>query len=71
MMKEIGQVVDYNGYYGKIINENGKEYLFFKEQIVDDESISNHDQVSFVPEEYEDVEVKESLARFVKKYVKK
>ena len=65
-MKEIGQVKEYNGYNGKIVNRDGKEFLLLKEQIVDNESLKNLDEVEFVPEKFVRGEISLDIARFVK-----
>ena len=69
-MREKGKVREYNGHHGKIIGQDGKEYLLLEEQIMPDEEINHLDDVSFVPENYRNSEVNEDIARFVKKYIK-
>ena len=70
-MKEIGKVKDYNGYYGTIVNEEGKEYILLNKELVDNEPVGIYDAVSYVPESYSNDEVEENIARFVKKIEKK
>ncbi len=70
-MKEIGKVKEYNGYYGKIIDREGKEYLLLDNQIVGNEDIQQLDAVTFVPENYNNSEVNKDIARFVRKLEKK
>ena len=70
-MKEFGKVKDYNGFYGNVIDENGEKYLLLKEQIIGKEKLINDDLVTFVPEVYEKNEIKEPIARLVKKYERK
>ena len=69
-MQEIGKVKEYNGHYGKIVDQDGKEYLLLEDQIMNDEQINHLDDVTFVPENYHNSEVNEDIARFVKKYIK-
>ena len=67
-MKEYGKVKEYNGYYGKITNEKGEDYLLIREQIIDEDSkLNKNDIVSFVPEEYYKDEVYEKIARLIRK----
>ena len=67
-MKEFGKVKEYNGYYGKITNEKGEDYLLIREQIIDEDSkLNKNDIVSFVPEEYYKDEVYEKIARLIRK----
>lgn len=70
-MQEIGKVTEYNGYYGKIVGLDNREYLFLKNQIMTGEKINPLDDVSFVPENYLNGKFKENIARFIKKYNKK
>lgn len=69
-MKEIGKIKEYDGNYGKIINQDGKEYTLFNKEIMDDGQITEYDIVSYVPEEYKNDLVNENIARFVKKIKK-
>lgn len=66
-MKEIGKVIEYNGNYGVIVNQDGKRYILLDKDIMDDNIIQPNDDVSYVPEKYTDEEIDENLARFVKK----
>ena len=69
-MKEVGIVKEYNGFYGKIVNLEGKEYLLLNKEIMGENQINKLDAVSFVPENYKKNEVNENIARFVKKMMK-
>ena len=69
-MKDFGKVKEYNGYYGKIINQDGKDFLLLDSQIMDNQNINNSDFVTFIAEKYQNSEVNEDIARFVKKYEK-
>ena len=72
-MKEIGEVTEYNGYYGIIVDEKGTEYLLLKEEILDEEDLKIKAKVSFVSDEYlipdenKNSDKIEPIARFVKK----
>lgn len=70
-MKEFGKVIEYDGYYGKITNQDGKEYTLFDKEIMNNEQLDKYDIVSYVPESYSNDEVEENIARFVKKIEKK
>ena len=70
-MKEFGKVTEYDGYYGKITNQEGKEYTLFNKEVMDNEQLDKYDVVSYVPEEYHNDLVDENIARFVKKIEKK
>ena len=66
-MEDIGKVKDYNNYYGTIVTESGETYLLLDEEISNNNKIKKADLVSFVPETYEKKDIKENVARFVKK----
>ena len=66
-MKDIGKVKEYNDYYGVIINEKGDKYLLLDKEVVEGDKIKESDLVSFVPEYFEKNDVKQKVARFVKK----
>lgn len=66
-MKELGRVIEYNGHYGRIINQDGKEYILLDKDIMDNNIIQTNDDVSYVPEKYVDSDIDENIARFVKK----
>ena len=59
-----GNVIDYNGYTGKIVYDD-KEFLLLDSNILSSEIISTGDVVSFVPEIVNDI----LIARFVEKVV--
>lgn len=70
-MKNIGIVKEYDGFYGKIVNLDGNEYILLNKEIMDNNDINKLDVVSFVPENYQKDDIKENMARFVKKMVNK
>ena len=65
-MKNIGVVKEYNGFYGNIIDLEGKQYILMDKNIMENNEINKYDTVLFVPEEYK----KNDIARFVKKIEK-
>jgi hypothetical protein len=69
-MKNYGSVDKFDGYNGIILGIDGKEYLFFDKEIMDEENILVGDKVSFIPNVYSTVEVQCDLARFVRKLEK-
>ena len=70
-MKEVGVVIDYNGYNGIIKTENGEQFLLLKEEIVNNEELKKLDYVNFVKEIYNDPEYTQNIARFVRKINRK
>ena len=66
-MKQIGVVIDYNGYEGIIETEAKDEYILLREEVVSNDVLKKLDKVSFVPDNkrYEDGEC--NIARFVRK----
>ena len=71
-MKEYGKVKDYNGYYGKITNEKGEDYLLFKEQIIDNDcTLHDNDIVSFVPEQYHKEVIYEVIDQKIARLIRK
>lgn len=69
-MKNIGVVKEYNGFYGKIENLKGDNYILLKKEIMGNDQINKLDVVSFVPENYTKDDIDEKIARFVKKLEK-
>ena len=65
-MKDYGKVVEFDGYVGKIVDNNGKEFLLLKEELLTEEVLNKGDLVSFNPEKYEADEVQKNIARFVR-----
>ena len=65
-MKKIGRIVSYDGYNGKIIDNNQTIYDLYKKNIIDD--VKNGDMVIFDAEKYDGVEVNKNVAMFVRKY---
>ena len=68
-MKEIGKVKEYDGHDGKISNQEGVDFYVKKEDVIG-EPIQQDDNVLFVPETYQNAELKENIARFVRKLKK-
>ena len=64
MKEEIGTVINFNGYTGRIKTDN-EEYILLDNNIIKDEEINNGDIVIFIPEEINDV----LIARYVRKKV--
>ena len=64
MKEEIGTVIKYNGYTGRIKTDDF-EYLLLDDNILEGEIINNGDIVIFIPEEINNV----LIARFVRKKV--
>ena len=62
MKEEVGVVDKYNGYTGKIKTDN-KEFLLLDKEIVNNEKIIENDEVKFIPEKVNDI----NIARFVRK----
>ncbi len=69
-MKTVGIITEYDGYNGKIIDNEKNIYELNKKNILD-ETIKQGDIVEFDSEQYKGVEVTKRLAFFVKKYNKK
>lgn len=66
-MKKYGKIVDYDGYNGNIVSEDGIKYLMLKENVDNNYKYEKNDIVSFVPEYYETIEYNKFIARFIKK----
>ena len=65
-MKLIGKVIDFNGYDGYIITQDGYKFILSSKDIMNKQVIKNDDIVIFNPEKYKEFNV----ARFVAKYNK-
>ena len=65
MKEQVGIVIVYNGYSGKIFSDR-KEYLLLDNNVVNQEKIQVNDEVSFISEIEKDI----PIARFVRKRVK-
>lgn len=64
-MKKIGKVLEYDNYVGILIDEDSNKYIFKNDDLK--EEIKIGDLVNFIPEVFETVEIKELIARFIKK----
>lgn len=62
-MKITGKVVSFDGYSGKIIGLDKKEYLILNHEIYD--NIKENDIVMFDADKFKDVELEENVARFI------
>lgn len=69
-MKKYGKIVDYDGYNGNIVSEDGIKYLMLKDNTDSCDIYKVGDIVSFVPEYYETIENNAFIARFIKKIEK-
>lgn len=67
MKRMTGKILQYDGYKGTILGKDNKEYLLLEHNIKNNEGLKEQDTVSFIPELYATVEVKELIATFVKK----
>ena len=63
-MKLIGKVIDYNGYDGYIITEDGNKFILSSKDIMGNQILKNDDLVIFNPEKYKE----HNVARFIAKY---
>lgn len=64
-MKKIGKVLEYDEYIGVIIDEDSNKYIFKNDDVLNEIKIG--DLVEFTPEVFETIEIKELMARFIKK----
>lgn len=63
MRQQVGQIIEFNGYGGKI-NSNSQEYLLLNNNIVEKEmELKAGDEVEFIPETINET----PIARFIKK----
>lgn len=63
MRQQVGQIIEFNGYGGKI-NSNSQEYLLLNNNIVEKEmELKVGDEVEFIPETINET----PIARFIKK----
>lgn len=62
-----GKVIEYNGNTGIIIDNQNNEYLILKNNIINNENIAINDDVIFIPEIFNTIEIKEKIATFIKK----
>ena len=67
MKNQIGIVKEFNGFTGRIVTDEGIEYILTDNNILKNEKIQVTDEVQFVSENIRGV----NLARFVKKRIKK
>ncbi len=65
-MKAYGKIVEYDGYNGTIVDNKGNKFILMSKEVVND-TLEVGDYVSFKPEVFKTVEVKENIARFVTK----
>lgn len=65
-MKNYGKVTEYNGFYGKIKDNLGNDYVLLKKNLVD-KQIKENDIVIFEEEKIQTPELEMNVARFVKK----
>ena len=66
-MREIGKIINYNGFSGIIKSEKGIKYVILKKDIMNKETLSINDDVTFIPDIYKSLECTERIARFIKK----
>ena len=63
MRQQVGQIIEFNGYGGKI-KSNSQEYLLLNNNIVEKEmELKVGDEVEFIPETFNET----PIARFIKK----
>lgn len=61
-----GKIVEYDGNTGNITDINGENHLLLQHELKD-KSLKENDYVMFKSEKFETPEIKENVARFVKK----
>ena len=66
-MKIKGIVVKYNQASGIIKDENNIKYIFTKNNIKDDLALKENDEVIFLPEKFNTIEITENIATFIEK----
>lgn len=65
-MKKKGIVLEYDGYYGKILSD-GNEYVVLKKDIINFELLNVNDEVTFIAEKVVLTNEERLIARFVSK----
>ena len=68
-MKKMGKILEYDGYVGYIMDNEGIKHIFTIKDLKDKEIIEG-DYVTFISEEYITVEIKEYIARCITKLSK-
>lgn len=58
-----GKIISFDGYVGKIIGLDKKEYLFLKHDLLD--TVKQGDIVFFEVEIFNDLELKKNIARLI------
>ena len=66
-MKIKGTVVKYNQASGIIKDENNISYIFTRNNIKNAIMLKENDEVIFLPEKFNTVEVEENIATFIEK----
>lgn len=65
-MKKIGIIIKYDGYNGKIIDEEKNIYELYNKNLL--EKVNEKDIIEFEVQEYNGIEIKKKIAMFIKKY---
>ena len=68
-MKQIGKIIEFDGYSGTLINKEGVKHIFSHSDLFCD-TLKVDDLVVFESELYKTVEVELNIARFIKKHEK-
>lgn len=62
-MKMTGKVISFDGYIGKILGLDNKEYIMLKQDVFS--NVKKDDIVMFEPEIFNDLELSKNIARFI------
>ena len=65
VLKKVGKIKNYDGFSGTIVDNEGVNYILLKDDLLDDVKVG--DLVVFESEVYETIEIRENMARFVRK----
>ena len=65
-MKQIGKIIECDGFSGSLINEEGVKHIFSNEDLIT-KDLKVNDIVIFESELYKTVEIEINIARFVNK----
>lgn len=68
-MKQVGKIIEFDGFSGTLINKEGIKHVFSNADLISTD-LKVNDLVTFESELYKTVEVEVNIARFVKKYEK-
>ena len=65
-MKQIGKIIEFDGFSGILINNDGIKHIFTNDDLLTNE-IKPNDIVLFESELYKTIEIEIYIARFIKK----